>query len=173
MKKITIYIFTITFIIGTIALFYSCNKDKCKEIICQNGGSCIEGTCDCLGGYYGDNCEKVNRDFWLNSGGTLPANFVVIDNCTSSTYSYTITIKPSSTAIDEVLIDNFYNIPSLNNVRLKIITDMTFEIPNQIIAGYTISGSGNYNIPRKKFNMSYNILSSTSNDACGASASKQ
>lgn len=40
--------------------------DQCRGILggekieCDNGGSCNDGTCDCLRGYYGDRCELID-----------------------------------------------------------------------------------------------------------------
>ena len=40
-------------------LLSSC-KDLCKNITCENGGSCNEGICNCPSGYSGENCEIVD-----------------------------------------------------------------------------------------------------------------
>lgn len=43
---------------GFTFLMASC---ACSGIDCENGGTCNDGKCDCLKGYYGDNCEL--KDF--------------------------------------------------------------------------------------------------------------
>lgn len=35
-----------------------CKKDPCKEVVCENGGTCVEGDCECLEAYTGANCEN-------------------------------------------------------------------------------------------------------------------
>lgn len=40
--------------------FSSCdnnNEDNCNNLICQNGGICEDGACNCPTGFGGDNCE--------------------------------------------------------------------------------------------------------------------
>ncbi len=73
MKAIRNMAFTALLTIGTFSLitYTSCNKDECKDVVCQNGGTCNADTGDCLcaSGYEGDQCEtKVNAKFtgtWL------------------------------------------------------------------------------------------------------------
>lgn len=43
---------------GLMLMMASC---ACNGVDCQNGGTCNDGKCDCLKGYYGDNCEL--KDF--------------------------------------------------------------------------------------------------------------
>jgi hypothetical protein len=31
--------------------------DPCLNVYCENGGYCLEGTCECPNGYYGESCE--------------------------------------------------------------------------------------------------------------------
>lgn len=46
--------------------YVACNKteeplpgpDLCAGVNCLNGGSCLDGACNCTAGYYGDSCEK-------------------------------------------------------------------------------------------------------------------
>jgi len=41
-----------------ICLFSAC-KDECADVVCQNGGTCDNGLCDCPSGTFGDNCESL------------------------------------------------------------------------------------------------------------------
>ena len=61
MKKLTVLS---TFILSVIAistlLFYSsCKPNPCKDMLCLNGGSCIDGNCICASGFQGVNCSTV------------------------------------------------------------------------------------------------------------------
>ncbi len=38
-------------------IYSSCTKDRCKNVACQNGGTCVNGYCSCPSGYEGDHCE--------------------------------------------------------------------------------------------------------------------
>ena len=43
-------------------VFTSCKKednDPCKDKVCMNGGTCVDGTCVCANGYTGANCETA------------------------------------------------------------------------------------------------------------------
>ena len=42
-------------------LYTSCSKDACKDVTCQNGGTCSDGNCTCVTGYEGTNCETASR----------------------------------------------------------------------------------------------------------------
>jgi len=44
----------------TAITYTSCNKDKCKDVTCQNGGACTDGTCSCPSGFEGANCETAS-----------------------------------------------------------------------------------------------------------------
>lgn len=79
MKK-TRYIFVAFVMMVSIfaALTYlACKKDKCNNVVCHNGGACNNGSCICLPGYEGTNCEILSRDKFITTfnGG---------DTCTDS-----------------------------------------------------------------------------------------
>lgn len=106
--------------VGTFStvLFSSCNQDKCKDVVCANGGTCSadDGSCSCAAGYTGATCDtKANSLFvgiwsakekangastWaspytviVTADGTDPKVFYLSDygnyNCTSGSYSVT------------------------------------------------------------------------------------
>lgn len=53
MKKIPLFI-------AVLCLMLSCSKEKdpCKGKICENGGTCIDGTCNCPHLWKGENCTE-------------------------------------------------------------------------------------------------------------------
>jgi len=53
-------------LVAMMAIMQSC-KDECKDVNCQNGGSCIEGTCECLEGFSGTNCETRGIDAFIGA----------------------------------------------------------------------------------------------------------
>jgi len=54
MKKLALILF-LTIPLG-IFTFNSCT-DPCADVVCNNGGICDEGRCDCPEGFSGPNCE--------------------------------------------------------------------------------------------------------------------
>lgn len=50
-----------------LCLFCAC--DPCNDIICENGGTCIDGECDCTGSYSGSDCsdEVAPSEMYLNT----------------------------------------------------------------------------------------------------------
>lgn len=52
------------FLLLFLSIVSSCRKpsevvDKCKDIVCSNGGTCSEGVCLCPQGYSGNYCENI------------------------------------------------------------------------------------------------------------------
>ena len=107
----------------------SCTPDPCKDVVCQNGGTCLEGTCDCAAGYFGTFCE-----------GALAGNYDVTETGSASgASSYVVGYTVSG---DAVQISNFWGI-FVNKVNAttsgNTITIATQEPDSD---HYFVSGTG-------------------------------
>lgn len=71
----------VLFLLLSIVLLTACQPtDPCKEIQCENGGTCADSTCQCPDGYVGSRCEDELRDrlqgnytvtkYWIDSTET-------------------------------------------------------------------------------------------------------
>jgi hypothetical protein len=120
------------------AIFYtSCSKDKCKDVTCNNGGTCTDGNCVCTTGYEGTNCETASRDKFLK---TWSASDVI----GSSTIVYSPTIAAGSGSdVTQVLISNFSDFFTGVNTTATV-SGNTITIPRQSPTSnaYFVQGSG-------------------------------
>lgn len=64
-----------TFFALTVLAFIACSKDKCKDVSCQNSGTCADGSCQCSDAYQGNNCEKKNFIKVLSNGSSKTWRF--------------------------------------------------------------------------------------------------
>lgn len=59
------------FVLSTTVYTTSC-KDDCSSSSCENGGTCVDGDCNCADGYEGNTCSAESRDKfegdWTYSG---------------------------------------------------------------------------------------------------------
>jgi hypothetical protein len=121
------------FAVFSAITYNSCTPDKCKAIACAYGGICKDGTCLCLAGYEGTQCEITTRDKYIGT-------WTVFENGTyTSNSQYDIAIKDGLTLTD-LNITNFYN-HIKSPVAVKIQADSIF-IPQQVVEGYEIQGWG-------------------------------
>ena len=151
MKKINLLMIAL---VGALTLtLTSC--DECKDVTCENGGTCTEGICDCPDFYYGDACETFCENGTYASGAcdcdagyegdgcdlesraNWVGNFNGDDDCD---YTYESTIS-NGTNVDEV---NFLNFGGFNVTIVGTITGPTdMEIKTQTDAsGRAFSGTG-------------------------------
>lgn len=59
-------------LLSIVMLTFSSCKDKCDDVNCDNDGICVDGTCNCLPGFSGENCEIVDLCYneTCNGNGT-------------------------------------------------------------------------------------------------------
>ena len=123
--------------IFSTAVFTSCNSDACADVVCSNGGSCVDGTCACPAGYEGAKCETESRT-------KLIGNYLMsgTDNTGGTYTNIPATTTTSSTSKTKFLF-------AVASVGLSLTCTMSganaFVIDNQTLSGSTYSGSGTYN----------------------------
>jgi hypothetical protein len=125
-----------TLILFSTITYFSCNKDKCKAVICYNGGVCNNDTCTCPSGYEGAYCSTLSRTKFLGLWQ------VAQKGITPEPILYSISITPGN-SIPIVLIQNFNNTFSQPVSANTLGTD-SLIIPVQVAQGSTISGSAYY-----------------------------
>jgi hypothetical protein len=145
----------------------ACKYDYCKDVKCENGGTCDNGLCRCTPVYEGERCEKLAREKFIgNWKGQGPGSY----ECVSPGL---ITIEAGS-AKDEIIIKGFYTtagvgpndypvatnaggdpraFPIAREYRAKVTGNTlnfreTFEVRatnNQVLDTITVVGFGLYN----------------------------
>jgi len=151
MKKINLLMVAL---IGAMTLtLTSC--DECKDVTCENGGTCTEGVCECADNYYGDACETqcVNGTYASGTCGcdagfegdacdtesrtNWVGDFNGDDNC-GFTYESTIS---NGTESDEVNISNFagFDVSIVGSIANG--SDLTIDTQTDA-SGRVFSGTG-------------------------------
>jgi hypothetical protein len=147
MKSIKHIALTVLLSIGAFGavLYTSCNKDKCKDVTCQNSGTCSDGNCTCPTGVTGTNCETIYRTGFVNTykgngtdnaGGTYN-NFRMVFAATGTDVTkMSLTIQDASggSAGVPVLTVDLANFSA---------SGATFTVEsNSSAAGFTYTGTG-------------------------------
>ena len=158
MRKLLFAVMTIAMVV----LFNACSdEDKCKNVTCKNGGTCLDGTCSCAAGYEGTLCDSVSRNKFLF------ANYNVTETCSEdscgtnkavNTPQYASSITAGAT-IDTVKIDHFGNYSAV--IVKAGVNGSDLTIPSQTFLGDTFQGTGNINQARTQITLHY-----TTTDGC-------
>ncbi len=151
----------------SVMFFSACEEDKCKDIVCQNDGVCVDGDCVCATGYEGTLCETLSRAKFIGS-------FSVTDACSASgSATYTTGIATSSAAVDRVLITNFWDV--FTNTVVASISGNTITIADQEPDndGFRVSGSGTINAAGTSITINYSVVEGTNTDVCQSTWTKQ
>jgi hypothetical protein len=144
MKSIKQIAVTVLLSIGAFGsvVYTACNKDKCKDVNCANGGTCNAGNCVCATGYEGTNCETQSRTKFVKT-------WAATDTLTGGSFrtSYVGSISAASGAdVTQVIIGNTFsdNFFSIGPIKANISADSTINIPSQKPDNnhYVLSGTG-------------------------------
>jgi hypothetical protein len=128
--------------VGTFAtsVFTSCNPDACKDVVCQNAGTCTDGSCSCPAGYEGTNCEKESKAKFLKNWTSSD-----IEAGTSTPIPYSCVIASgaglTNVVIGNTFSDGFFTNSVTGTVNGNTIT-ITMQEPDS--DGYKVSGTGTY-----------------------------
>jgi hypothetical protein len=165
MNRIKNIAFSILFsMLAFSAITYTaCNKDECKDVVCQNGGTCVSGTCACPTGYEGTTCQTESRSKFLKQ-------YTVTASC-QATYVATITAA-SGTDVTKVTITNFANLNAAagtttsvyGNVNGNIITIPTQNAVGFSSANISVSGSGTFE--NGVITFTYSVVSGGTTNTC-------
>lgn len=168
MKKVSILGSTLLAAIAfsTAMFFNGCTEDACKDVTCLNGGTCVDGTCQCATGFEGADCSIKTADKYA---GTWDA----VDVCASGNWNYAATITTSSTDATKILIANFGGFGSSVVVSANV-NGNSASIPSQSFGAVSISGSGTLSGDAITMNVSYTANDTYGgSDACTGSWTKQ
>ncbi len=119
-------------------VFVSCNRDKCKSVVCAHGGICNGGSCTCPAGYEGSNCETVSRNKFLGNWTVLEKGSITLGAQYGTSIEAT-TDNPSTGPVN-LVIKNFYNYFT-TPIKAYVQRDTIF-IPNQQYEGKVLFGVG-------------------------------
>jgi hypothetical protein len=164
MNRIKNIVFSALLTLGAFGAvtFTACNPDECKDVVCNNGGNCVSGTCQCPTGYEGGSCETLSA---TKFSGTWRTN---TEACTlsGSNSQYDITIAPSGTNAANLLISNLYAAGRTATATLTPgSTTNAFTIESQAFGSSgNISGSGS--VTGNQMTISYTVSVGTNSDIC-------
>lgn len=137
MRSIRNIAFSALLSIGAFSMvtYTACNKDECKDVVCNNGGVCVNGNCSCATGYEGANCD-------LNTASTIEGTYTATETCQpplsgSSSWSSILTV--SSTDETNIVISNFGD--SGSNVT-GLVDGNAITLNTTTIGGNTVNGTG-------------------------------
>ena len=125
--------------VGTFAtsVFTSCNPDACKDVVCNNGGTCTDGTCSCVAGFEGTNCDTESRTKIFGS--------FLLSGTDSDGDTYTninTTVSTSSSSATKFI----FSVPlAALSLTCTMTGANTFTIDQTTVSGVTTTGSGTYN----------------------------
>ena len=166
-----------------LSLLFACNQDDCKSVVCQNGGNCFEGFCDCATGFTGEFCQDTigtcDTVTCVNGGvcffgececppgwdqpycdvrttSKFEGLYEIIETCDSTGINtFDVFVFQSGSINTRMFFDNLFGWDVLTYA--EVIGTYTFFIPTQSFYGGTISGDGSIDPTGSNMFMNYYI----------------
>jgi len=139
--------------------YTACTKDDCKDVVCNNGGTCNGGSCTCPTGYEGANCEILSREKFVGT-------YVGTEICDQGTDNYSVTISSNSNNI-MVTVTNIYNQGFTGIGTMTGANSFSF---NGSAGSTTYSGTGTLN--GTQLTLTYSISSPAASNSCTFTGNK-
>lgn len=189
MRKINLLLVAL---VGATTFSLTSCTDECKDVVCNNGGTCAEGVCECADNYFGEACdvECVNGTFsgtacdceagfegdacTIESREDMISSYNVTDNCSASGQdTYEVGVTAGSASADVIRISNFWAI-FVNSVEATVDGDnITITEQEPDADGWKVSGSGTFNADAGTMSWNYSVIDPDGNvDACTATWTK-
>ncbi len=140
MKSIRNIAFAALMTIGAFSAitYTACNKDECKDVVCNNGGTCVDGTCSCPFQYSGSTCQAEVRASYYN---TYRGNGVDSDGDTYTNWA--LKFYASGTDAKVMGMDLLTNTnASVAALTVTLQSATTFTVNSVNISGTTFTGTG-------------------------------
>jgi hypothetical protein len=167
MKKFKLLSLATALTLG-LASLNSCTEDKCKDVTCDNGGACVDGTCECADGYEGTTCQTKMTDKFA---GSYKYNEPSGTGCGGFT-DWPVTITASSSVANKVIITGFGAFQcsgadiqvegTVNGTDLTIASNQSFCSGNIVIN----SGSGSINGTSTSITINYSYTQGGASASC-------
>lgn len=140
MKSIRNIAFSALLAVGafTTVTYTACTKDDCKDVVCDNGGTCVSGACNCPNYYSGATCQTEIRTTYYNTyigDGT--------DSDGLSYKGYKIKFSARGTDAKNMILDvtDGNNVPMVS-VNVMLEANDTYKIEQKTDGSDIITGSG-------------------------------
>lgn len=126
-------------------IMISCAKDPCKDVVCLNDGTCLDGTCLCDDWYEGEDCGIEERAKYY---GTYNGTFTVSQGgVTVQSAPFTLTIS-AGTPINNLQLIGTGTDALDSEASLTVTKSSDFTLPsftNNALGGpATWSGGGTF-----------------------------
>ncbi len=155
----------LTFSAFGAVMYTSCSKDECKDVVCQNGGTCAEGKCTCTTGYEGTNCETKSRDKFV---GTYTGTEI----CSTGNDTYSVVVTANSDAI-KLTMTGLYNDPSAPYTAICTMTGTdAFSFSGSSSASAAIVFSGTGTLSGNQLKIVYTVTNGVTTNSCTYTGTK-